>query len=298
MTDTAIARVEVLALHDNQPLIQGRGLVVEWRPDPPINDSEYDTANELPHDAPANVFDAAVFAPVDKDELDDLIADADDAHGFLVEPLADRVAEADNGHWIFDNEQPAVVEFDEDKDLEFEEEEEDADDDDDDAVNGADNDNNDAVNGADNDDNDDEGAHDNGGNDDEGAHEGVNDGGGDGGEDVPSYNLRERRPRHDNFNEEAMDNPHNGKSYYPLVQLTQDGYPHNGKSYYPLVQLTQDGHNNDVMRYIYGQYQEARTGSRGGHDARICTTRSPRCIRRNQPQIIDDKAEERRAEGN
>jgi hypothetical protein len=210
MTDTAIARVEALALHDNQPLIQERGLVVEWRPDHPIDDSEYDTAYELPHDAPADVFDAADFAPVDEDELNDLIADAG-AHDFLVEPPADRVAEADDGHWIFDNEQPAVVEFDEEHDFEEEEEDADDDDNDDDADNGADNDDDEGAHyhGGD----DDEGAYDND-DDDEGAHEGVNDGGGDGGEDVPPYNLRERRPRPDNFNE-AMDNPHNGKSYYP-----------------------------------------------------------------------------------
>ena len=38
-TDTAIARVEALGFADNQPLIQDRGLVVEWRPDHPINES-------------------------------------------------------------------------------------------------------------------------------------------------------------------------------------------------------------------------------------------------------------------
>jgi hypothetical protein len=36
LTDTAIARVEALALHEGQPLIQESGLVVEWRPDQPI----------------------------------------------------------------------------------------------------------------------------------------------------------------------------------------------------------------------------------------------------------------------
>ena len=40
--DTAIARVEALGLQDGQPLIQTRGLVVEWRPDHHIDDSEYD----------------------------------------------------------------------------------------------------------------------------------------------------------------------------------------------------------------------------------------------------------------
>ena len=40
--DTAIARVEALAVLDRQPLLQERGLVVEWRPDQPIDPDEYD----------------------------------------------------------------------------------------------------------------------------------------------------------------------------------------------------------------------------------------------------------------
>jgi hypothetical protein len=42
ITDTAIARVEALAFQDEQPLLQARGLVVEWRHDQPIDDYEYD----------------------------------------------------------------------------------------------------------------------------------------------------------------------------------------------------------------------------------------------------------------
>ncbi|KAI2510045.1 Reverse transcriptase (RNA-dependent DNA polymerase) [Fragilaria crotonensis] len=42
MTDAAIARVEAIALHQNQPLLQSSGLVVEWRPDQTIDESEYD----------------------------------------------------------------------------------------------------------------------------------------------------------------------------------------------------------------------------------------------------------------
>lgn len=42
VTDTAIARVEAIALNEGQPLIQEQGLVVEWCPDQPINDAEYD----------------------------------------------------------------------------------------------------------------------------------------------------------------------------------------------------------------------------------------------------------------
>ena len=49
--DTAIARVEALALHEGRPLLQERGLVVEWRPDHPIDDSEYDVDYAPPTDA-------------------------------------------------------------------------------------------------------------------------------------------------------------------------------------------------------------------------------------------------------
>jgi hypothetical protein len=42
MPDTAITRAEALVLQDGLSLIQARGLGVEWRPDHPINDSEYD----------------------------------------------------------------------------------------------------------------------------------------------------------------------------------------------------------------------------------------------------------------
>ena len=41
ITETAIARVEALALHEKQPLVQASGLVVEWRPNQPIDDTEY-----------------------------------------------------------------------------------------------------------------------------------------------------------------------------------------------------------------------------------------------------------------
>lgn len=48
VTDTAIARVEAIALNEGQPLIQEQGLVVEWRPDQPINDAEYDRGRLRP----------------------------------------------------------------------------------------------------------------------------------------------------------------------------------------------------------------------------------------------------------
>jgi hypothetical protein len=42
ITDTAIAHIEAIALHNGQHLIQERGLVVEWHPNQPIDEDEYD----------------------------------------------------------------------------------------------------------------------------------------------------------------------------------------------------------------------------------------------------------------
>jgi hypothetical protein len=65
MTDAAIARVEALAHHENQPLIQASGLVVEWHPDQPIDDDEYD--RDFPDAAPVT---DDVFDPADDDVPD------------------------------------------------------------------------------------------------------------------------------------------------------------------------------------------------------------------------------------
>jgi hypothetical protein len=68
MTDTAIGRVEALGVQDEQPLIQERGLVVEWRPDQLIDDNEYDHNFQPPVRALANednVIDA--LDPIDDD---------------------------------------------------------------------------------------------------------------------------------------------------------------------------------------------------------------------------------------
>jgi hypothetical protein len=42
LTETAIARVEAIALAEEGPLIQETGLVVEWCHDQEIDESEYD----------------------------------------------------------------------------------------------------------------------------------------------------------------------------------------------------------------------------------------------------------------
>ena len=66
--DTAIARVNALGFEDDQPLIQEQALVVEWRPDHPIDDSEYDRDYALPRNLPVDVAAYAAFDPVDADE--------------------------------------------------------------------------------------------------------------------------------------------------------------------------------------------------------------------------------------
>jgi hypothetical protein len=76
ITDTAIARVEAIAKNEDQPLVQDSGLVIEWRPDHPIDDDEYDTSYALPKNAiidDHNFFDDAIDAA----ELLDLHADHD-----------------------------------------------------------------------------------------------------------------------------------------------------------------------------------------------------------------------------
>jgi hypothetical protein len=76
--DTTIARVEALAIRDGQPLIQERGLVVEWRPDHPIDEAEYDLDYVPPADDPDDAFSLSDYDPVDNDELAPLEHPVDD----------------------------------------------------------------------------------------------------------------------------------------------------------------------------------------------------------------------------
>ena len=75
MTDTAIARVEAIALHQNQPLLQASGLVVEWRPDQAIDDSEYDLDYDPPTNVHPTLFVATDYDPIDDTEVADLLVD-------------------------------------------------------------------------------------------------------------------------------------------------------------------------------------------------------------------------------
>ena len=226
MTDTAIARVHALGIEDEQPLIQERGLIVEWRPDHPIDESEYDRTYALPRNAPADPFNFDDFDPVDADEAADLLADAA-AHDFVIEPADDPVALSQGADenvnplhpddhpddpLLFDNEQPAIVDdYDDDSNTDNEELEEVLHADNDSVDNAADKGTHDAE--AHDDDptetNDDEGTHDDVARDDDPTetndeHEVNND---DGNDDTRPYNLRHRGPPTARFNE-AMDNPH------------------------------------------------------------------------------------------
>jgi hypothetical protein len=58
--------------HENQPLVQARGLVVEWRPGHELDDDEYDVnynADAPRADQPDDYVDLAEYYPIDDDEL-------------------------------------------------------------------------------------------------------------------------------------------------------------------------------------------------------------------------------------
>ena len=98
MTDTAILRVNALGFADEQPLIQERGLVVEWRPDHPVDDYEYDRDYVPPKNAPDDIVLAADnFNPLDADEAADLLRDVAD-HACLIVPADDHVAVTQGAH--------------------------------------------------------------------------------------------------------------------------------------------------------------------------------------------------------
>jgi len=216
ITDTAIARVEAIALNENQPLIQESGLVVEWRPDQPIDDAEYDRDYVNVDDQP-DFFDDADFDPLDDDELADLVADVPGI-GPLPVPVADQGALLENDD--NDNDQPEDEATDIDANFNIE-------DNDDDDANFNDDDDahfNEGAQGAPVEGAPIEGAHD----EVETQVETVTESDGDDEdqdedqEPTSTYNLRPRGAKTNTFNE-AMDEPHNSKSYYPPKQFVQSG---------------------------------------------------------------------------
>jgi hypothetical protein len=229
--DTAIARVEALALHEKQPLLQERGLVVEWRPDHPIDPDEYDRDFVPPTDPPRD-FDLplADFAPLDVFELDDLHADVPVPPDDLppASPIAAQGARDPHQHPHVDlfHEENAVDE-DNDEDYAQDDNIDDEYDDHDGAI--VENHEEDTT-GHDDLPQDDLTEHDDLPQDDQGADQepsyqeqppDEDDAaiGGDQGADTAGYNLRPR----DNANNErfrtAMDKPYSSKSYFPPAQL-------------------------------------------------------------------------------
>ena len=227
MTDAAIARVEALALHENQPLIQAGGLVVEWRPDQPIDADEYDRDFDgLP--VPDDYFDPADYDAIHPDELADLAAEGapppplfplvldQGAHGnYEINNLDHEIDHHDinndpNENEINENEMNNInvneIEENEIEENEIEENyEENYDNDNDDDHFANNNDNNDYDEG----DELEPRPHEN-----QGAQRNENQGG------THPYNLRNRDTTTVRF-ETAMDEPHSNQAYYPPMQLAQ-----------------------------------------------------------------------------
>ena len=82
ITDTCIARVEALAKNERQPLIQARGLVVEWRPGHLVDYDAYDFNYDADAPNAAQIddpLDPADYDPIVPAELADLAAPEDAA---------------------------------------------------------------------------------------------------------------------------------------------------------------------------------------------------------------------------
>jgi hypothetical protein len=228
--DTAIARVEALALHDGQPLLQTRGLVIEGNPNHPIDNSEYDADYAPPRLAPDpdDFSHASAYDPIDDTELADLgFADVDYP---LHDPTEPAFPAAQGAFPVLDN-----------------------DDEDNNSVDDVPNDANTNDEGANDEGAHDEEAHDEGahnkgahnkgahnkgahnkGAHNEGAHDkgAHNEGADDEGatahhEPGPAYNLRDQVTGNTRFND-AIDQPHSSKSYYPpsAHQLLQHTHQH------------------------------------------------------------------------
>jgi hypothetical protein len=259
MTDTAIARVEALGVEDEQPLIQEQGLVVEWRPNHPIPDDEYDHDYAQPANAQVDFALPDQFVPIDADEAADLLAD-NDVHQFAppAAPAALDQGAHDDGQHFYNNDGEGNAD---NVDAAFEihdDDEVDSDDegDDDANANNDDDDNeghparieeededDDSPNDDSDDNGNDEGARESATDEDDGDDEGAHDTGERRTAEQPRYNLRERTGATHYF-KDAMDNPHDGKSYFPPTQLTQKGIV-------------------DTIKLIYGKVMTQMTAKKG-----------------------------------
>ena len=231
LPDTAIARVEALALHEGRPLVQDRGFVVEWRPDHPIDNTIYDLDYDPPAPAPDDDFAPADYDPVDHDELHDLAAPfhvPDPDQGALmgdndIEPEPQNQINIDLNN--FEPEPEPNEPFDiQPNDLDvIEPDEHMAYDIDDHAPDIG------AMQP-------DEGApvdellaHDDDIEEDEGAPTDDHDDDDPPDDHPPAYNLRPRTTGTTSFRS-AIDQPHSNKSYFPPTGLAQLGMDNNGKT--------------------------------------------------------------------
>lgn len=217
MTDTAIARVEAIALNEGQPPLQQQGLVVEWRPDHHIDDSEYDRDFDPPNE-PTDVFDADGFDPIGNTEVDDLLADG--PHPYFDPPAAPAGALAQGAIIAHEPPQAPEPELDADEpdedelnNNENEEPEEENEEPEEPEENELNNNENERADSDEEEDNDDETQNE----EDEVEpleHQGAP------GAHRP-YNLRQRERRTTNqLFKEAVDKPHSSKSYLPPRQET------------------------------------------------------------------------------
>ncbi|KAI2505105.1 Reverse transcriptase (RNA-dependent DNA polymerase) [Fragilaria crotonensis] len=240
--DTAIARVEVLALHEGRPLIQDRGLVIEWRPDHPIDDTEYDRDYAPSTVGPTDVFDAAEYDPIEPDELDVLGAPHDDPDPFPDPDQGAAGGDDDDDNVLGNSDEETFDAFDNNG------EDDDPPDDDDDhngyVTNYDHTEEAQAPGGVDRQEITNQGADANRQAQGADGHQAQ---GADGREAAQTayYNLRPRAPAHQGF-KDAMDMPHDGKSYYPPMQLLQQALRQESqttseinKNHYPPTQILQ-----------------------------------------------------------
>lgn len=129
MTDLAIARVEALAVRDGNPPIQESGMLVEWRPDHPIDDDEYDD-DYVQKEEEDEIFDVGQYETINVDlgqlNNDDIIPSDSESHDSSTssEPDTDDSSDSDPDNAEVGNQDNDDTEYeasDEDKDDEHEE---------------------------------------------------------------------------------------------------------------------------------------------------------------------------------
>lgn len=95
ITDLAIARVERLAADEGCPLIQESGLLIEYRPDQPVEDDEYDADYVFRADAD-DVFNLDDYVVEDEDNTSDEDESSEDSSDDDDDELNDAPPQADD----------------------------------------------------------------------------------------------------------------------------------------------------------------------------------------------------------